>query len=627
MTNGYAESGEVSPRITVVYPKADQVVQAVDSTFILGNISAWKQHHKHAHLFINGEETTVHKDGGFLAFLPITPGEFTFRLQLCKISKHDTTVVAEDSVTVLVPEPVHTLSMDTLQIVKEYQPPSGDLVLSSDDRLELWMWGTPGCAAWFSLQGVNDSVPMLEAEPQQQPYWGEAVFGVGAVPESLLVRGIYRGFVTIPSGVSVSDTNVAYHLAAPSDSALLERIRTSRTDLSIADIVALLEQPDTLRAELTSSFKVSVNRPDYPFTCRITDSVQIFRHGPRRGYFSIFQPRGVEALVVGREGGWYRAQLSETQYAWIDTLMAERLPQGVLPPESLVRSVRTYAESDKVTVEIALKGMHPFRVIEDDSRTLILQLFGVTSDTDWIRYDASDSLIEVIDWFQPEPGMYQLRVRLNRDTWGYDTYYQGNTFYLQINRPPERVGTIYGKTIVIDPGHSSDLGSVGPTGYPEKDANLGIALVLAKKLRTLGAHVIMTRNDNSHIALYDRPMIAKEVDADLFISIHNNALPDGVNPFDNNGTSCYYYHPHSMELARAIHKRVLRATGLLDHGLYYGNLAVNRPTQYPAVLIECTFMMLPDQEARLKTDRFRYRVADAVVDGIDDFLEAYDDGN
>ena len=139
--------------------------------------------------------------------------------------------------------------------------------------------------------------------------------------------------------------------------------------------------------------------------------------------------------------------------------------------------------------------------------------------------------------------------------------------------------------------------------------------------------MVMTRGDTSHVALYDRPSIAKSNDADLFISIHNNALPDGVNPFTNNGTSIYYYHPHSINLARSIHGEMLKATKLPDHGLYYGNLAVNRPTQYPAVLVECAFMIIPEQEEMLKTDRFRKRVANAITKGIEVFLKDFEKKN
>jgi N-acetylmuramoyl-L-alanine amidase len=137
----------------------------------------------------------------------------------------------------------------------------------------------------------------------------------------------------------------------------------------------------------------------------------------------------------------------------------------------------------------------------------------------------------------------------------------------------------------------------------------------------------MTRDDMRHVGLAERPVIAKLAGGDLFVSIHNNALPDGVNPFVNHGVSTYYYHPHSIGLARAIQAEMLKATGMPDFGLYHGNLAVNRPTQYPAVLVECAFIILPEQEALLKTDRFRRKVAQAITQGIEDFLKEYDRRN
>lgn len=618
---GTAGTGETTPRVEVVYPKPGQTVTAVDSTFIFGHLSGLEDY-REAYVDINGEKISVHEDGGFLAFVPVVPGVFSFNLTACLTE--DSTTLAETTVDVSIPVPVHTLPFDTLRIESDYNPPDSSKILSSGDILEVAFWGTPGCEAWFSIPGVVDSVPMAETPPRQQPYWGEAVFGAGAVPESVLVEGIYTGFYPVSPLDTAVDVPIVYHIATFAKKWFARSLYPSSSEVLDVILLRYLEMPDSLTD--TSGYRVSFNHPEFPFTVRFTDSVQTIRHGPRKGYFSIFQPEGVEALAVGAEGGWYRVKLSPGQYAWADKASVKRLPKGLLPQQSWLRSIRTYSRPDKLLVEFPLRARHAFRVYEDDPRTIRIQLFGVTTDTDWIRYDFTDSLVDIATWSQPEYDLYELRLRLTSDLWGYDTYYTGNSLYLQLNRAPERPHTLWGKKVVVDPGHSHDAGAVGPTGYTEAEANLGIALVLQKELERKGAEVIMTRDDGRDLPLYDRPIIAKEADADLFVSVHNNALPDGVNPFTNHGTSSYYYHPHSIELARAIHGEMIKTTKLPDRGLYHGNLAVNRPTQYPAVLVECAFMMIPEQEAALKTDRFRRKVARAIVRGIEKFLEGYNGG-
>jgi len=627
---GTAAVAETSLRI--VYPRPGQAIGAVDSTFVFGSVFG-DFNHKNDWLDINGKIVEVHPGGGFLAFLPITPGEFTFHVRALRQTTTPLRgeglerfqLLCEDSVGVFVPVPRQSLPDDSLAIAGDYSPPAGDLTLASGDVLRVMFQATPGLYAWFAIPGVVDSVPMSETDPRQQPYWGEAVFGVGAVPDSVLIEGIYSGVYVVPESVSVIDVDIIYNVATPPHKYIRPLISTTPSTPEDERLVKLLAMPAGLARP--SGYRVSLNHPDYPFAVRFLDSVQTLRHGPRQGYFSIFQPQGAEAMAVGREGDWFRLKLSNTQYAWADRNSVMVLPGGVLPPVSRPTSIRSYAYDEYVLVEIGLSGKHPFRVIEDGARTIRVQLFGVTSNTDWIRYDFSDPLIDIVTWSQPEKDLYEVKLRLTQDIWGYDTYYEGNGFYFRLNRPPERVRSVWGKTIVIDPGHSSDPGAIGPTGLTEAEANLGIALALRRELERKGARVVMTRDDMRHVGLAERPIVAKLVDGDLFVSIHNNALPDGVNPFVNHGVSTYYYHPHSIGLARKIQKELLRATGMPDFGMYHGNLAVNRPTQYPAVLVECAFIMLPEQEALLKTDRYRRKVARAVAKGIEEFLEEYDRRN
>jgi N-acetylmuramoyl-L-alanine amidase len=616
-------------RIRVVYPKPGQRIGAVDTTFILGHLPDLSPLKPEDLVLVVNDSSTfpIHASGGFLAWVPIAPGEFTFRLRafpkdLIDSLRTPAVAVAAGSLAVVVPQPLKSARTDSLEIPGDYRPPMGDLVLSAGETLQFSCQASPDMIAWASIPGLADSIPMTETDPRPQPFWGENVFGAGAVPESLLIRGIYTGEINIPDSARVIDQRITYHIALPESV-----IAVLRSLLGIAppdSIDNRFFMSLTARDTAQSRYRISANHPEYPFTVRFSDSMQILRHGPLRGYFATFQPAGIEASVVGTEGDWFKLRLSETQYAWAAKRSVTVLPRGSIPPKSLLKVVRMYSEPDRVRIECALSGKHAFQVFEDNQRTIRVRLFGVTSDTDWIRYDFSDSLIDLATWNQPEPGVYEMVFRLTQDIWGYDAYYEGNSFYVQLNRPPVRVHSIKGKRIVIDPGHSADPGSIGPTGYTEAEANLGIAKTVAYILRRRGAEVIMTREDTSHVALYDRPALAKSADADLFVSIHNNALPDGVNPFVNNGTSSYYYHPHSMPLAREIHRRMIGATGLSDHGFYHGNLAVQRPTQYPAVLVECAFMILPEQEALLQTKRFRISVARAIADGIEAFLKGYD---
>lgn len=88
----------------------------------------------------------------------------------------------------------------------------------------------------------------------------------------------------------------------------------------------------------------------------------------------------------------------------------------------------------------------------------------------------------------------------------------------------------------------------------------------------------------------------------------------------NHGTSVLYYHPQSKPLAEAIQLELLSRTGLPDHGMWHQNVAVLRMNEMPSVLVESAFMMIPEQEARLRTPRFRRAIAEGVVAGIERFL-------
>lgn len=94
------------------------------------------------------------------------------------------------------------------------------------------------------------------------------------------------------------------------------------------------------------------------------------------------------------------------------------------------------------------------------------------------------------------------------------------------------------RKIVLDPGHGGkDPGAIGIGGIAEKDIVLAIAKKLAKKLQQeMGLEVVLTRKDDRFIPLEDRTAIANAEGADLFLSLHMNASPNG----EAKGLETYY---------------------------------------------------------------------------------------
>jgi N-acetylmuramoyl-L-alanine amidase len=113
--------------------------------------------------------------------------------------------------------------------------------------------------------------------------------------------------------------------------------------------------------------------------------------------------------------------------------------------------------------------------------------------------------------------------------------------------------------------------------------------------------VIMTRTADTAVDLWSRVTLAETSGAELLVSIHNNALPDGVNPFTNNGTTVFYNQPRSLPLAAEIQRALVRRLRLPD-------LGVGR------------FVILPDQEVRLRSVSGQRLYARGLLEGIESFL-------
>jgi N-acetylmuramoyl-L-alanine amidase len=282
--------------------------------------------------------------------------------------------------------------------------------------------------------------------------------------------------------------------------------------------------------------------------------------------------------------------------------------------------LRLFPGERSVALRIPLPGRVPFRVDEDDHR-LTLTLYGVAPDADWIQYGGTDSLVTLIRFAAPAQDETEVVVDLARPVWGYRTRWSGDDLLLEIRRPPviDRRHPLKGRVIALDAGHPP-LGATGPTGAYEADVVLAVAQRAQALLEGAGARVVQIRPDRTPLELVERTAAAEAADADLLVSIHANALPDGVNPFANNGTSTYYFQPRSAAFARAMQRALVHELGVRDLGMGRGDLALARPTWMPAVLTEGLFMMIPEQEEMLTSGAGQERYARGIVAGAAAFL-------
>ncbi|MDX4060112.1 N-acetylmuramoyl-L-alanine amidase [Aliarcobacter skirrowii] len=220
------------------------------------------------------------------------------------------------------------------------------------------------------------------------------------------------------------------------------------------------------------------------------------------------------------------------------------------------------------------------------------------------------------------------------------------------------------KTIVIDAGHGgSDAGAVGPKKRYEKVVNLAVSNYLADILKKRGYKVYVTRSSDKFIKVMDRTILANEKNADLFLSIHTNAMPkDKAN--STSGIETFFLSPARSERAKRVaalenqsdiremnekskdvfleslnrpritasHKFAIDVqAGLLqaarskykdvnDSGVREGPFWVLVGAQMPSILIELGYISHPEESRRLYEASYQKALANGIANGIDSYF-------
>ncbi|MNN63198.1 N-acetylmuramoyl-L-alanine amidase LytC precursor [compost metagenome] len=133
--------------------------------------------------------------------------------------------------------------------------------------------------------------------------------------------------------------------------------------------------------------------------------------------------------------------------------------------------------------------------------------------------------------------------------------------------------------------------------------------------------VVFTRTDDSTLGLQDRVNIAEAARANLFISVHANAMPSSYTNWDKvNGSETYYSRTESLPLAQIMHKHLVLGTGFKDNGVRNKSLHVTRETSMPAVLLEAGYLTNGGNEAALYNEQLQDSLAREIVAGIKEYL-------
>ena len=378
---------------------------------------------------------------------------------------------------------------------------------------------------------------------------------------------------------------------------------------------------------LISYFSVAhsqTNSPDF-FYVRTKDSLPFLKYGIGEdrlgGAKMTFLDSNILLKVIDSFKTDYKVQLSQLHSAWINKDNVIKDTDVIIPLQHLTDSWKVTGDSlfDYVTIKLDEKLPYTSRMEINPSR-IVMDIFGATSNTNWITQFDSAKEIKNTWYEQPEDDVMRVFIELkHHQHWGYSIFYDSlNKLTIRVKRQPLSL-KLKDLTIAIDAGHGgTNTGATGSnTNIKEKDYTLLIAKDLKNELLQEKAKVVMTRESDTTLSMYERIAFLHQQNPDLLISIHlNSSDRDSVQ-----GVSTYYRYIGFRPLSVAILQSMLQI-GLHEYGNVGSfNFSLNGPTDYPNCLAEVAFLSNKEDEKKILDPAFRMQVAKKIIDGINDFLK------
>ena len=545
---------------------------------------------------INGKTIDRSEMGHFAPSLPLQIGENTFNLQY---RSPDGERSNDRQINVkVIRDPRITLPPKELGFIKDSLFPNVDIARQPNERICFDAIATPNAKV---LMRIGDrEIPLL---PRRR--------NIQLPPNSSVLTGNNEAIAESPSGYFRGCTSfeITGELGQPQYEVRLEDRIIKEKAIGKVEILS----PKKLQvAEVTA-----VNAD-----ARTGASTDFSRLTPL--------PKGTKATITGKQGTWLRLDYG----GWVRQSMVEIENTEVLP-HSIVKSINTKpvispVDKNNIWTEltIPLEVPVPIAIVQGDRR-LMLTLYNVTAQTDTISI-APDSIINKIDWAQPEPDKVTYTINFKpQQQWGYKVRYEGTNLVLSFKHPPiiatvnsQEAKPLKDIKILLDAGHGSkeDLGARSPTGYPEKDVTLITSQLLQTELQNRGAKVVMTRTDDSDVDLATRVGKIDQEEPNLAISIHYNALPDHGDAINTFGVGAFWYNAQAEDFAKFINAYIANKLNRRNYGVYWNNLALARPTIAPSVLLELGFMINPVEFEWIIDSQQQKLLATTLADGITEWI-------
>ena len=316
---------------------------------------------------------------------------------------------------------------------------------------------------------------------------------------------------------------------------------------------------------------------------------------------------------------YFRVELEENNYAWINKKFVE--VQAIIPEKRFDNIEKISFKEDKkkyqFTIETNSISAYQFK---ENNNNIDFTLFDNRYDPTEIKIDKINEKFVLPKAIEND---FKIKYVNNSPIFGYDISKNEKGYLIDIKKTPEinNKKPLKRKIVVVDPGHGGCEKGACAFNLEEKKLNLQISKKLKKELRKRGAKVYLTRTKDKQTDLYKRVEFAKEKQADLLLSIHQNSLPNPKYVDKKHGVGVYYYNDFSYPLARKIQDNLLKATNFKDDKVNYASFVLTRSTAQPSVLIECGYIIREEEAMKLADKKFQKIIAKAITKGCEEYLK------